>query len=37
MVTMQKSKIFTLLHGYCGFAVQANRLALRGMTGSSAH
>lgn len=37
MITMQKNKYFDLLHGYCGTAVQANRLALRGMTGSGAH
>jgi hypothetical protein len=37
MVSMQKNNIFTLLHGYCGTAVPANRLALRGMTGSGAH
>ncbi len=36
MVITQMSKHFTLLHGYCGTAVQANRLDLRGMTGSGA-
>lgn len=37
MVSMQKNKNFALVNGYCGTAVHANRLAPRGMTGSSAH
>ncbi len=36
MVTMYENAQFTLLHGYCGAAVPANRLALREMTGSGA-
>ena len=36
MVSMQKNVMINLPHGYCGFIVPANQLALRGMTGSGA-
>ena len=36
MVSMQKNGTLNLLHGYCGTAVPATWLALRGLTGSRA-